>query len=285
MAARSSSLVLLPLLVLACADPDDASDSATSGDTSTSTEGSEDPDDPDSDADGLSDAEEAELGTDPLDKDSDDDNYWDGWEVLEGTDPLDQSSRIYTGWWPYNPDKDALDPGSWDAASTALGSRFPRHTFFDRFGEAVDIYDFANFTYNAEGEPAPIVIDISTVWCPPCHNLAAWLGGVENDDTASLQAAYPSVPDKVHGLRVWWLTFLVEGGTENDPVELSDAELWFSVHPEPYIPVFADLDQLTLTHYLNGAFPTLFVLDPELGVVHYEQSNNIGSALAYIEGL
>ena len=47
---------------------------------------------PDSDGDGLSDAEEAELGTNPNDSDSDDDGVSDGQEVTDGTDPLDRGS-------------------------------------------------------------------------------------------------------------------------------------------------------------------------------------------------
>jgi hypothetical protein len=41
----------------------------------------------DRDGDGLSDAEELELGTDPLDRDSDDDGLSDGFEVIRGTSP------------------------------------------------------------------------------------------------------------------------------------------------------------------------------------------------------
>ena len=44
---------------------------------------------PDTDNDGLTNAEEAQLGTDPNDGDTDGDTYADGGEVLSGTDPLD----------------------------------------------------------------------------------------------------------------------------------------------------------------------------------------------------
>jgi hypothetical protein len=48
-----------------------------------------DPDDVDSDDDGLSDGDEVDEGTDPLDDDTDGDGYSDGDEVEDGTDPLD----------------------------------------------------------------------------------------------------------------------------------------------------------------------------------------------------
>ena len=45
--------------------------------------------DDDMDGDGLSDADEANLGTDPSNPDSDGDTFSDGDEVNQGTDPMD----------------------------------------------------------------------------------------------------------------------------------------------------------------------------------------------------
>ena len=47
-----------------------------------------DPNDEDTDRDGLSDGDEVELGTDPLEEDSDGDGATDGEEIELGTDPL-----------------------------------------------------------------------------------------------------------------------------------------------------------------------------------------------------
>ena len=231
---------------------------------------------PDSDEDGLSDAEEAELGTDPNDKDSDDDNYWDSWEVLEGTDPLDLDSRIYTGWWPYNPDKDSLEQGSWDAVSREAGAPFPRASFYDRSGDLVDLYDFTNFTINSTGQPAYFIFDISAQWCGPCHAMAYWLGGLESESTAGLREAYPTLPDKVHGLQAWWVTFIVEGGDKNPP-DMQDAEAWFSVHPDAYIPIFVDLEQIVQANFSGGYYPFVFLLDPELKIVSWDNDSQNGN--------
>jgi hypothetical protein len=55
------------------------------------------PDATDTDEDGLTDAEEAELGTDPTSADSDGDCSFDGIEVEAGTDPLDPTSTADCG--------------------------------------------------------------------------------------------------------------------------------------------------------------------------------------------
>ena len=134
---RSRSLVaplLLSLVAFGCDDgsTDSGSDEVNDGDTTTGDEtGDGDTTDTtdggplDSDQDGLTDEEELVLGTDPLLKDTDADNYWDSWEVIEGTDPLDAESRIYVGYWPYNPDKDSLEQarGPRRASSRARPSR------------------------------------------------------------------------------------------------------------------------------------------------------------------
>lgn len=52
------------------------------------------PDDPDTDGDGLTDAEEADLGTDPAKADTDGDGITDGDEVKNGTDPLDPKDPV-----------------------------------------------------------------------------------------------------------------------------------------------------------------------------------------------
>ena len=79
---RTSSLMWLALALTVACD---------SGD------GKDDDEVIDSDGDGLTDAEEADLGTDPQDDDSDDDGYGDGEEHDAGTNPNQAYSHPYTG--------------------------------------------------------------------------------------------------------------------------------------------------------------------------------------------
>jgi hypothetical protein len=292
---RSRFLVaplLLSFAVLGCDEPDPADgdvndeadeadevdgDTTEDGDTgSTSGDSTDDAeadttDDSgllDDDEDGLTNDEEAELGTNPLLKDTDADNYWDSWELIEGTDPLDPASRIYTGYWPYNPDKGELDQGSWDATSKQSGSQFPRSEFLDHHGEMVDLFDFTNFTVNANMEPAFFIFDLSAQWCGPCHNVASWIAGDDSADLAWIQMLYPTVREKVHGLRIWWITFVVENA-QGGPPTAADATTWYTAHHDAYIPIMVDADQKMWPAYGSNAYPHFFLLDPLLRIEYF----------------
>ena len=258
------------LLVSAGCDkevPDPNAEAGTEDDTMDDGDGDADEtgeQDPDSDGDGLTDSQEAELGTDPNKVDTDGDNYWDSWEVAEGTDPLDLESRIYQGFWPYNPNKNDLVQGSWATASTENGSQFPRVVMQDHWGDQVDIYDFSEFK-NDNDELAYMIIDMSAQWCGPCHNMADWISGTDNANTAGLQSSYPTVREKIAQYRIWWLTIIVENA-QGGPPTLSDATSWFESHQDNHIPVMVDDTQQIRNVYNGGQYPFFFLLDPFMAI-------------------
>ena len=253
--------------------PDDPNADVGSDDDATTGDGDEDvtetgpPIDDDADDDGLTDAEEAELGTDPNNKDTDGDTYWDSWEVIEGTDPLDFENRIYQGFWPYNPTKDDLVQGNWGTADAANGTQFPRVNFTDNYGDSIDVYDFGEYS-NANDELAFMIVDMSAQWCGPCHNMADWIAGVDNDNTAGLQQGYPTVRQKVHDLRIWWLTIIVEDSGGNPPT-VADAQMWYNLHQDEYIPVMVDESQQVRNVYNGGQYPFFFLLDPFMAIEYW----------------
>ena len=264
---RISSLAVVALC-FACDTGDPDTMAGETGDAEETGEGETDtgePENPDADGDGLTDEEEAELGTDPNKADTDDDTYWDSWELAEGTDPLDPNSRIYQGYWPYYPDKDELEQGDWSTASKSLGSQFPRDSFLDQYGEEVEIYDFANYTNNSTGNPAFMIVDIAAQWCGPCHGMADWIAGVPGGNADALNDAYPTVPEKVHDRRAWWITFIVQDINGGAPT-LADAETWYAQHPDDNIPIFVDDEQLVMQRYGSSVFPFFFLLEPTLAV-------------------
>jgi len=98
----------------------------------------------DSDGDGLTDAEEAELGTDPLLEDSDGDGFTDGEEVEVGTGPLDFLDHPYYGGWE-------RDDCRFDVQATDgfdIGDIAQNFELFDQFGNAekVRLHDFCGQT-------------------------------------------------------------------------------------------------------------------------------------------
>jgi hypothetical protein len=231
-------------------------------------DGDGDPGPLDSDEDGLTDDEEGELGTDPNLRDSDADTYWDSWEVTEGTDPLDPSDRIYNGYWPYNPNKDELEQGTWETASTLQDRPFPRDSFLDQNGDYVDLYDFSNYTLTESGEPAYLIYDLSAQWCGPCHNVANWIAGVDDQNTSWIQTMYPTVREKVHNVRIFWVTFVVEDSAGAPPT-MADTTTWYTAHQDPFILILADEEQKVRDRFMGPAFPHFFLLSPEMKIEYF----------------
>ncbi|NVB40212.1 hypothetical protein G6O69_20385 [Pseudenhygromyxa sp. WMMC2535] len=288
----SASLFFLPLTLAGCFDEGPAGDdeAASEDETASEDEGADEVETDtgeetageiiDTDQDGLSDEEEAMLGTDPLRKDTDNDNYWDSWELIEGTDPLDASSRIYIGSWPYNPDKEELDQGSWEDTGKQKGKSFPREVFLDQYGDTVDVYDFTNFTVNSTKQPAVFIMDLSAQWCTPCHNVANWIAGNDDSNNEWIQEIYPTVREKVHGLFVWWITFVVQDANGGDPSE-GDIEAWFQAHWDPYIPLFLDEGQKVLSRFGGDSFPHFFLLNSEMKIEYFPDPSHSTNANPY----
>lgn len=261
----------------ASSDDEHASDG---GESETESETS-DPVSPDSDGDGLDDETEAAFGTDPHDVDTDDDNYWDAWELAEGTDPLDPDSRIYTGWWPYHPDKDSLPQASWAMASQAVGSPFPRDTYLDQYGELVDLHDFAHFEDSGGDEGAYLLIDVSAPWCSSCQIFADWITGANTQ----YDMFWPTVRDKLEDGRIRWITVFVEGVIQGMPPTLTDAQAWDDIHHHPLVPVLVDADRQVQEHFDGGQYPHFFLIDPDMQIEYFAQpsANDYYPAITMID--
>jgi len=95
----------------------------------------------DSDGDGLSDAEEAELGSDPALTDSDGDGWEDGVEHSYYTDPTDSNDHPYTGGWPIDSCRNDLVP-----TGMSEGDVINDVGLLDQYGEEIRLHDFCNHT-------------------------------------------------------------------------------------------------------------------------------------------
>ena len=95
----------------------------------------------DRDGDGLTDAEEADLGTDPDAVDTDADGYSDGDEANAGTDPTDDADHPYTGGWPIDSCRDDIQ-----GTGTFEGDIAEAWTRIDQYGEDIAVHDFCDHT-------------------------------------------------------------------------------------------------------------------------------------------
>jgi len=220
----------------------------------------------DDDGDRLSCELELELGTDLALADSDEDGYLDGDEVAEGTDPLDAESRIYTGGWPYNPNKDSIDFPDWDSTAE-VGAQMPRFQAVDQYGEIVDVYDLA-------GHDRQIILDMGTIWCTPCKGMAAYLSDGDTshvEEYAWWESEYEGLYDAVQDGDILWLTVLFSAGGAG-PADLSHTEGWHEDYPNDKIPVLAD-EELLLHDWIDvGAYPVLNLFDDDLTLEIYQNS-------------
>lgn len=161
------ALIALPALLVACTggDPEDNEPNPNSdadGDGLTYAEETEmgtDPDSADTDADGIADGDEAGFGTDPTLADTDGEGFPDGQEIELGTDPLVAFSWPHgTGQWP-----DFTELSELPAASVGWDETLPDFTMDDQFGGQFTLHQFRGNV---------VLIDMSAGWCGPCRTEA-----------------------------------------------------------------------------------------------------------------
>jgi thiol-disulfide isomerase/thioredoxin len=220
----------------------------------------------DDDGDGLTNGEEQELGTDPDAVDSDGDGYSDFDEVETGHDPTDSDDGIYTGGWPYNPDKDSMEEGTWDERAKE-GRTLPRFQTYDMLGDDFDLYDFG-----LQGKYT--IIDVSAGWCSYCQELAKFMAG-KSSYFDQYESSYPElgiVRDGVANGDLQWVE-IIDQDESGATVSLEYLERWEKKYGFENAPVIADEEQLWLAYLKLAGYPTLLVADENMVITSYSKGD------------
>lgn len=113
----------------------------------------------------------------------------------------------------------------------------------------------------------PIAIHTGVVWCGPCQQLTACLGGADQDcvnlfggSTTVMEQLIEPLKSAVAEDRIEVMTVLLEdqGG---GPPSVATAQNWFeSLNGNPNVRDIADVDQLYFDHLTIFAFPSLYII-------------------------
>ena len=239
------------------------------------------PDSADTDGDGLNDAAEVELGTDGLDADTDDDGLSDGEEIANGADPLvvDTDGDGYTDRDEVFEGKDPADAsdviyqGGWpyyfekdEIGGQAGGDYADSGRRFRRY-EMKDQFGDDFDLYDLFNADKPVIVDVSGVWCYWCHQVAIWLDHGETD-TPGIYDEFNPLRDALDNGDIYWVTVVSEGPSPGTPATRQDVNQWFEDYPNPNIIVLHDKTQDIVDYMEISGWPSGAYIAPNMKTVY-----------------
>ena len=118
-----------------------------------------------------------------------------------------------------------------------------------------------------------IVVDLSSIWCVVCNNIAA-----KGEEFVADYGAE----------NVVWLTILVDGSTYGTPPTLEEIQNWAAVYGLTGPVLLGDRSLVDLsaeTGYPVSGWPTLVVIDQEMVLQHGINGWNESTVRGWVQGL
>jgi cytochrome oxidase Cu insertion factor (SCO1/SenC/PrrC family) len=172
----------------------------------------------------------------------------------------DTAQRIIDDTQPEPPDRSWV---TWTECSQKPGDHPCNFSLMDQHGDMVELYD-------QHGKV--IVIDLSTIWCGVCNNIAQ-----EGDEWLNDYGADNFI----------WLTILIDNAT-GDPPTLADIQSW-ATHYNISTPVLVGdrsmVDLTAETGYPVTGWPTLVVIDQDMVLQYGINGWNESTIRGWVESL
>jgi thiol-disulfide isomerase/thioredoxin len=256
----------------------------------------------DADDDGLTNAEEEELGTDPRVADTDGDGVDDGTEVENGSDPLDTDSdddgltdgeEAELGSDPNNTDSDGdgypdglevemgsdpadaescINTGCWPYNATKDDIEDPGFEGRNKVGKTVPRFvgpdqfgdDIELWDFGNQGKYT--VVDMSAVWCYYCFEMAKWLDYDEDNYFSQNGFGYDFIREGLMNEDFQWVTIIGQNNSGAAPKKKT-AKQWYETYPNEQIAVLSDVNQDMLAWWDLKGWPAFLLIDEDLTIL------------------
>jgi hypothetical protein len=153
------------------------------------------------------------------------------------------------------------DPG-W-GGSPQVGQPVPHWIGTDPTGTERELCEFYD---------KPIMLTISTLWCPSCQAVAAFMAGEDNALASAgvsqhyVETVWIPFRSLVDDGTIIYVTVLIEGQTQGVPPSASDAQVWADAFPSPSVHTWADTRRDLwpyITQGVNQGVPAMVAIDHE----------------------
>ena len=132
----------------------------------------------------------------------------------------------------------------------------------------------------------PWLFDLSTVWCSPCNNIAAYLSGQHDDDPwgfPGFTSVGPEVRALIENDTIVWVTFLTENVSEG-PSAQSDAAAWDEAYPHDKLVTIVEGDTWDMNEGMGvSCFPSFWLIDEANQFATVDECNHVSTMNQMLE--